>query len=1804
MPPHPQDTDSSRPARPRSNTNSFPFSAWRRNRSDQLQTAPLPPSPSPAIQVLIDDLTPPAVPSLQYARSLASALAAHSPLPRPSILSPILASLCAVDSPPSLQVAGYDILSAYWENSEATALSTSDRLVFFSLFLGPTSTWTIDSWEPRFKALRAFTRFGTEIVGIELPFLNVLKGWINSAFEALGSDSIERAERAERERCIDILASFLTSVTGSQDVVARIPEEELAGVLQFYASLVDYGMRFPSHHPQSPTSSPVIETIPSPRVHRRHQSSVSVSSLASPNIASHSPSFITKHPADIAVNLYLNHLSSQLKIISPSHLNDILPLLFRAAAFYATPLPRITVMSTSSSTSKPATNEERITECLSALYSGPYSSSCFLALKRSLSPVMAKSDDANSSIQRSLGAVRTLRVQIRKSLSTRLARAYISRDVATSYTVSGAPAQMEVVERELIERAWAKDDLGGWDAGRLGTVLAQGVEAWIKFELPPGLNGEEPSEEAMDGFRSGREKILDEAAGTLKDVFQELDARDEEDAALDEEEASAVGATLSKLASYVTLLRNPNGSMFALPLSQPSDAPSPFIRTLASLLARDHATTLCPPLSAILLSVASNLTDEDTAKLPVLMTQEHDLSPTSPDWLSNWDSLLGESTLLIGRPATREAVLTALQLVHDPVKDMPRYRRPLADLVLAFARREHVREEDSAVAVAQGDTDDAVWLILGDEVVARQVEDQEGDGAAITEYLEFIEQVAHSRAYDEPVDEEEDDTVSVAASADISSPSSHPSTSTIVSPLLSRIQSDQIPGKVEKEPSNLPSVMSLLTSITTGGNTALSQSRSESMQPQSVTIGSPAPNSDQIVQAKCKPKYKCSSVGATSALISIFHQLALTPLCRSERNLQMALSVFDKLLAILKHESQASARSRLAVLQFIMRLRADRDHHLYYVESQYDRDGLIAMLASLVGRTEQQPGEGLSPTPGTGSERLGEDFGGDPRKARPRVPAPERYGRRLSRGRGAVGLSNNSATSRSGSRIPLPSAISPSRHRTHVRYPIWALPEELPFDVCEMDSPSETLISYDPEGPDKRSVLPVSSYLRLVEEILEKETDWEILSYLLCHLPAQLSNKHLFCGPKSRDAIAGILKTICTGILNGGLASTVEAWPSGLKTRDAQGLAYHTLSVLVSYRRCFDMQLRHLLVEVFQAGLNGHPSTIKCCLHALTLSAFELQPSMTKCLSRILEKLSQIMSNPEMAVHILGFLSVVGSLNALHANFTEADFKMVFGVALQYLQHHNQNKTSPTISWALSQHVRILSFYIVYVWFLAIKIPDRPRHVKFITRQLLLANEGNQEVDELTEVCFDWLARYTYASADPRPSNSLLNDIVMNPNSTLAKNNERSEKTWLIGNSVLTVRSLERAGWVEVLSRRPSGFTKILCRVENVPLTNAGEVNPDLVSVTASLLMGRDISRPIGPPCGEDAGVVPQSDISAILPMEDGEAVNGGDTAEDSPPPPDSVTGYVWSGSAPSQRRKDVVVDPAFLVLQLSAYPDQRSAPDVRRLVAAPSLQKFLQGLDRIPVIDTHKVGILYVAPGQTDEVDILRNTHGSPAYTRFLEGLGRLINLRGQVDVYAGGLNPDEDGEYAYAWWDDIGQILYHTATMMPTTPHDPLATEKKRHIGNDYVRIVWNDSGRPYGFATLTTQFQFVNIVIEPHSVGAIAAFSNNVHEIEYFKVTMQLAPRMAEFAPIGQFKLISAENLPYLVRQVSLLADWFASVFEKTQNDTVHVEMKTNWHARLDAIRRLRNQLPEEELDVDGAARIGVMGQERYRDFTHTF
>ncbi|KAK2462501.1 hypothetical protein APHAL10511_005471 [Amanita phalloides] len=2270
-------------SRSRANT----FFGWRKPRplpsgapsGPEAPPVSVPHTPQPVLDIadLISALTPPAVPSLTYARTLASLLPTTSPAPRRSQLVAIWFSLCAPDRPTAVQAAGYDLMGAYFENEQRQVLTTADRLTLFSLFT-TCRVWAADTWEPRLKALRGMTGYGSDILGIEDPMLELLKFWIQAAFDGLlvlearainMHESVtsplqynatyfanERNERNERERCITLCAEFITKILDRSENMARIPDEDLDAIVAFYGTLVDRAIQLPrskgydpaSEEPDDVLSPSMTSAGPtftrSTQSHRRTTSTSTTASGITPTSPPEMGLAYLKHPTEIAIHLYLTHLSSQSKMLTPQSLQDIIPTLFRATAFCATPLSRLSVVArhhapssdryqpqASTSTTSPNwkhDTEERITTFLAQFLSGPYAALSKLILKIWLGPpgttpnipplpplfaefsppsvsteflpstlqesqsVVAQPSPARSQthpihgqqilpapaterftfssltsspvptqpatpvppvislptsaltaptspiahfvspalptisvqlpslqaslphlpsllqpssaqpgsssgpsgtyapssasathaqgqgqeraqawlgtgqahaqtqggqmghyplplhqtshtlaiIHTSLGAHRTARTALRRSLMSRLARTYISREASLGYTMGGVPARVDV-EWEAMERAWPSvgdamgflKEAGGpargheWDIVRVGRILRWAVRSWIRWEVDVdrgGANrdamgmgkgkekgkGKEREKEERLRLKEATERVLEEIAGMLKDLLQEVDERGDDDYSYDlgggagyaganpsgvagsqmeEDESVAIGEVLFQLAGWFKGLRKLNGTAHIIRLhpqsvagrprlshsvsqvntfprastslvSTPALTPTPvsstlastvpvpgspshpssptLIRTLTTLLSRSHFTTpLRPLLSLTLASLSDHLTDADLAPLPDIMMRTHELSPTSLDWLTNWRSLLGVSYIteqpaletkkdmkkkdvalaehdltwleeiifgresdrwenfagashlpgaeegesedeefercagLIGlggqlnRRKTREEAMVVLDRTYDSVRDMGTYRRALADVVCEFATQIIWWGVDAtslgggmaptgvAQAAAAGvdvrDEFEVVWRLLADEVVLRTVE-----GLPMSEielFLQLVLDVAGDGGVGKVSQESKSAVVGVlvegAAPGTVGMGT--PSASGVASPVISRMQSEYVgigigtgtivmpttssaaglqkegrEGTTKEGSSGGSGLISLLSSLaagTTSGSTVNSSATSTTtddspVSPNVTTNTTPASASnvasnDASVRQTNSPQpmlspeafYASRSLCGVSALVSMFSQLAFSPFVMDQEGVQIVIRVYEALLSVAGGTEaigqNATVEARLAALTFLMRLRADNDHRVFFIQEYYDANGSVEALSGLVGRVKDI-GSGTDKQRTLSHSGSVSERGETTHKMRSRPPQ-ERLGRQGSRGRGVGAVARTSSRSRS--RVPsgYPTGLQPQVTMPvpiKARDPLWYYPEMLPFGV-ETDSPSEALTTHDSQSlQDAESYvhlhLPISKYVEMLISILENEKEWELISYTLCHLPIQLANKHFFCGPKTHAMLSRMLNTICTGILNKTLAAECT------RQRDALGLAHHTLEVMIGYRKCFEPQQLHVMIEVFHAGLNEQPSTVKCSLHALTIAAFEFPRSTTKFLPKILENLSQIMTNPEMAVHILAYIGIVASLPPLYANFTEDDFKMVFGVALQYLQHYSRHNASPTLSWALSQHVRVLSYYVIYIWFLALRLPDRVKYIKFITRQLLIANEGNEAVDGPTEVCFDWLARYTYATADPRPANSFLADNVMNPTNEQPSEVTEKEKTWVIGNAVVTIRALPRLGWLEVLMRRPSGFTKFLCRVENAPMVGPGEVDLDRVSIPATLLMGRD------PPQVLCAG--PDDYEGPLFSTEEAQDEqlkkifdNVGSEGPELPRP-DPITGYVWKGSAPSQRRKEVAVDPSYFAIQFSPYPAFLSPPETQVRADSAMVAKFANGIDRIPVIDTHKVGVLYVAPGQTNEIEILRNTHGSPAYTRFLEGLGRLINLRGQLDVYAGGLDPDEDGEYAYAWWDDIGQILYHTATLMPTSPHDPQSNNKKRHVGNDYVRIVWNDSGLPYRFDTLSTQFQFVNIVIEPHSPGGITAYSNSAYEKEYFKVTVQRAPGMTEFAPVGNFKLISGQNLPLLVRQLSLLADWFVSIFAQTSRDTTRTEVKTNWQMRLEAIRRFKNNLPVPEppgLEVEG-----IMKQEAFRDYTLAF
>jgi hypothetical protein len=284
---------------------------------------------------------------------------------------------------------------------------------------------------------------------------------------------------------------------------------------------------------------------------------------------------------------------------------------------------------------------------------------------------------------------------------------------------------------------------------------------------------------------------------------------------------------------------------------------------------------------------------------------------------------------------------------------------------------------------------------------------------------------------------------------------------------------------------------------------------------------------------------------------------------------------------------------------------------------------------------------------------------------------------------------------------------------------------------------------------------------------------------------------------------------------------------------------------------------------------------------------------------------------------------------------------------------------------------------------------------------------------------------------------------------------------------------------------------------------------------------------------------------------------------------PDPISGVAWSRASHIPDPQIQYPQPGqfeFFLEQYHSCPDDQPIP----FPDYESLKATLRLIDMCPVIDTHKVAVIYVAPGQSQETEILGNQHGSPAYTLFLRKLARLAKPDDSLEVYTGGLQPGLHGEYALAWWDDMAQIIYHVATIMPNI--DERHMNKKQEIGNDAVKIIWNDSGKPYVFNTIPSQFNLFNIIVEPHTLMTRAAFEDDSHLNGYFKVIMQIDPRLPRITPIGAFKIVLARQLPNMIRHFTLLASLFCNAWLNTGEDGEYAyPLNTNWQQRLQYISR---------------------------------
>ncbi|KAL7712680.1 Rap/Ran GTPase-activating protein [Entamoeba marina] len=212
------------------------------------------------------------------------------------------------------------------------------------------------------------------------------------------------------------------------------------------------------------------------------------------------------------------------------------------------------------------------------------------------------------------------------------------------------------------------------------------------------------------------------------------------------------------------------------------------------------------------------------------------------------------------------------------------------------------------------------------------------------------------------------------------------------------------------------------------------------------------------------------------------------------------------------------------------------------------------------------------------------------------------------------------------------------------------------------------------------------------------------------------------------------------------------------------------------------------------------------------------------------------------------------------------------------------------------------------------------------------------------------------------------------------------------------------------------------------------------------------------------------------------------------------------------------------LIMSLTNTSPTETIP-IKFLQHTQQLDRLLNQLDRLHSTYTHKIGLLYAAPNQFTQEDILGNDHGSTLYNDFVLSLGQVINLKG-FNNYCGGLDTIHGscGDTAIYYCDAFVEIIFHDSVRLPTSETDKQQVNKKKHIGNDRVHIIFCESDS-YNPNTIKSQFNNAHIVVTP--INGL------------FKITVWYKAG-GSWGPLQNHSFVNADDVGVLVRETAMYLD----------------------------------------------------------------
>uniref|UniRef100_A0A913I4Q0 Rap-GAP domain-containing protein n=1 Tax=Strongyloides stercoralis TaxID=6248 RepID=A0A913I4Q0_STRER len=231
--------------------------------------------------------------------------------------------------------------------------------------------------------------------------------------------------------------------------------------------------------------------------------------------------------------------------------------------------------------------------------------------------------------------------------------------------------------------------------------------------------------------------------------------------------------------------------------------------------------------------------------------------------------------------------------------------------------------------------------------------------------------------------------------------------------------------------------------------------------------------------------------------------------------------------------------------------------------------------------------------------------------------------------------------------------------------------------------------------------------------------------------------------------------------------------------------------------------------------------------------------------------------------------------------------------------------------------------------------------------------------------------------------------------------------------------------------------------------------------------------------------------------------------------------------------------------------------------IAFPGGSELILNYDEHIITHNYKFGIIYQKFAQSTEEELFGNASVDESFNEFLSILGERVQLKG-FEGYRGGLDihHGQTGDESIYTQFKNKQIMFHVSTMLPYTVGDSQQLQRKRHIGNDIVAIVFQEENTPFCPDLIKSNFLHTYIVIQPIGSGtdncrySVSVTARN--DVPFFGPTLpspSIFKKGQDFKTFLLTKLINAENAAYK-------SEKFAKLAERTRIsllDTLYLTLK---------------------------------------------